>query len=144
MAVFDATNLDGEFGAAYELKEAFRAAMAIGRSGDTATFNSALELYDALCRGSGIAAFVSVAKTFTDWRTEIINYAASGGASNALPKPSSISSRTRSARRTVTAPGLGSGARSCGHSARWSTPTPARWWCSDRYPGAREPVISNP
>ena len=82
IAVFDATNLDADLGTAYELKEAFRVAMAIGRSGDVTTFAACLDLFDALCRASGIEAFVSLAKTLRDWRAEILNYAASGGASN--------------------------------------------------------------
>jgi len=82
LALFDATNLDPDLGVAYELKEAFRVAMAIGRGGDTATFAACMDLFDALCRSSGIEAFAAVAKTFRDWRTEIVNYAASDGASN--------------------------------------------------------------
>jgi len=41
-----------------------------------------MELFEALCRGSGLAAFVKVAKTFRAWRTEILNYPTTGGASN--------------------------------------------------------------
>jgi transposase len=82
MAVFDATNLDADLGVAYELKEAFRVAMAIGRSGDVEIFAAALDLFDALCRSSGIEAFVTLAKTLRDWRAEILNYAVTGGASN--------------------------------------------------------------
>ena len=84
MAVFDATNLDADLGRAYELKEAFRVAMSIGRSGDVATFAAAMELFDALCRCSGIEAFVTLAKTLREWRVEIVNYAASDGKSNAF------------------------------------------------------------
>ena len=84
MAVFDATNLDADPGVAYELKEAFRVAMAIGHSGDVATFSAALDLFDALCRFSGLEAFVILAKTLREWRVEIVNYAASGGKSNAF------------------------------------------------------------
>jgi hypothetical protein len=82
VAIYDAVNLDAQLGTAYELKEAFRAAMGIAKTGDAACFAAALELFDALCRGSKITAFVRVADTFRDWRTEIANYAASGGASN--------------------------------------------------------------
>jgi len=82
LALFDAVNLDVTLGVAYELKEAFRAAMAIGRDGDVETFTAALELFDALCIGSGIEAFAKLAKTLRDWRVEIVNYAVSGGASN--------------------------------------------------------------
>ena len=63
LALFDAVNLDPELGTAYELKEAFRVAMAIGRSGDVGLFTAALELFDAPCIGSRIPAFASVAKT---------------------------------------------------------------------------------
>ena len=80
--LFDAVNLDPQLGVVYELKEAFRVAMAIGKSGDVVAFTAALELFDALCLGSKIPAFVSLAKTLRGWRTEIVNYAASGGASN--------------------------------------------------------------
>jgi len=69
---------------AYELKEAFRAAMAIGRRGDVANFTIALDLFDAWCRGSRLAAFKSLANGLRSWREEIINYARSGGASNAF------------------------------------------------------------
>ena len=82
LALYDATNLDADLGAAYELKEAFRVAMAIGRSGDVAVFTACLELFDAMCLRSGIDAFVRLAKTLREWRDEIANYAASGGASN--------------------------------------------------------------
>lgn len=82
--IYDASNLEPVFGEAYELKEAFRAAMAIGRSGDIANFALALDLFIAWCRQSRILAFVTVAKTFTNWREEILNYARSGGASNGV------------------------------------------------------------
>ncbi len=82
LALYDATNLDVPLAVAYELKEAFRSAMAIGRTGDVEIFTAALELFDALCRGSGIEAFVRLAGTLRGWRAEILNYAASGGASN--------------------------------------------------------------
>jgi transposase len=82
IALYDATNLDPELAVAYELKEAFRVAMAVGKSGDVAGFVACLELFDALCIGSKIAAFVTMAKTLRNWRVEIVNYAASGGASN--------------------------------------------------------------
>jgi transposase len=80
--IYDATNLDPVLGVAYELKEAFRAAMAIGKTGDAATFAAALKLFIALCVGSRIPAFVILAKTFQGWRQEISNYAVSAGASN--------------------------------------------------------------
>lgn len=82
LALYDATNLDVPLAVAYELKEAFRSAMAIAKTGDVETFTAALELFDALCLGSGIEAFVTLAKTLRGWGAEIVNYAASGGASN--------------------------------------------------------------
>jgi len=48
MALFDATNLDPDLVVAYELKEAFRVAMAIGRSGDTTTFVACMDRW-TLC-----------------------------------------------------------------------------------------------
>ena len=80
--IYDATNLDPVLGVAYELKEAFRAAMATGKSAEVTTFTAALDLFTALCVGSKIPAFVTLAKTFGEWRQELINYAVSGGASN--------------------------------------------------------------
>ena len=82
MLIFDATNLHRSLCLSYQLKEAFRAAMAIGKSGDVTTFAAALDLFIALCVGSKIPAFVTLAKTFGEWRQEILNYAASGGAAN--------------------------------------------------------------
>ena len=84
LILYDVTNLDRDLAVAYELKEAFRVAMAIGREGDVEVFEACLDLFDALCRSSGIEAFVTLAKTFRAWRTEIVNYARSGGASNAF------------------------------------------------------------
>ena len=60
---FDVVNLDPQLGVAYELKERFRVAMAIGRSGEVTTFTAALEKIDALCVGSRIPAFATLAKT---------------------------------------------------------------------------------
>jgi hypothetical protein len=56
--------------------------MAIGKGGDVELFSAALELFDALWVGSKIPAFVSLAKSLAGWRAEIVNYAATGGASN--------------------------------------------------------------
>jgi len=56
--------------------------MAIGKSGDATTFAAAVELFIALCHGSRIPAFVTLAKTLEGWREEIVNYAVSSGASN--------------------------------------------------------------
>ena len=82
LALYDATNLDPDLSVAYELKEAFRVAMDIGKTGDVAVFAACLDLFEALCVASRIDAFVALAKTLRNWRTEIVNYAASGGASN--------------------------------------------------------------
>ena len=75
-------NLDRRLGLAYELKEAFRAAMAIGKSGDEENFALAIDLFVSWCFDSRIAAFVTLANTISSWREEILNYAESGGASN--------------------------------------------------------------
>ncbi len=82
MLVIDVTHIDTRLGAAYELKEAFRAAMELGRSGDVANFELATRMFVAMCRRSEIPAFVTLGKTIEAWRTEIVNYARSGGASN--------------------------------------------------------------
>jgi transposase len=83
IAVANVCVLDEELATAYELKEAFRTAMAFGRAGDVATFCAALDLFDALCRGSKITPFKTAAGLLRRWRTEIVNYARTGGASNA-------------------------------------------------------------
>lgn len=82
-AVAAACALDADLALAYELKEAFRAAIVFAKAGDGALFAAALELFDALCRGSGLTAFATLAKTFRTWRAEIVAYATSGGATNA-------------------------------------------------------------
>ncbi len=82
MLIFDATNLDRRLGLAYELKEAFRAAMAIGKRGDEENFAVAIDLFVTWCREARIEAYVTLANTIEAWRKEILNYAASGGASN--------------------------------------------------------------
>ena len=73
---------DPDLARAYQLKEALRAALAIGKTGDVTLFTAALELFDALCRGSGLKPFATLARTLRTWRQEIVNYAATGGASN--------------------------------------------------------------
>lgn len=108
LAVWDACGLDEDLEAAYELKEAFRALMAIGRqaadtlaaaeaaeaAGDreglvgehdrlVAHFAAALDWWCALAHGSGLAPFRTLAKSFTKWRSEIVGYAQTG-ASNAF------------------------------------------------------------
>lgn len=75
--------LDDQLAVAYELKEAFRTVMAFGRAGDVATFRAALDLFDALCRASKITPFKTAAGLLRRWRTEIVNYARTKGASNA-------------------------------------------------------------
>src|SRR5207237_6769588 len=69
---------------ASELKEAFRAAMAIGKTGDADTFIICLTIFDAWCRASKLSPFVTLANSLRSWRNEIINYARTGGASNAF------------------------------------------------------------
>ena len=81
-AVEAALGADPDLAHAYQLKEAFRAAMAIGKTGDVTLFSAALELFDALCRGSGLKSFATLARSFRTWRGEILNYATTNGASN--------------------------------------------------------------
>lgn len=83
-AVAEACALDADLALAYELKEAFRAMMAIGRSGDVELFAVAVVIFDTWCRASKLSAFVTLANSLRSWRTEIINYARTGGASNAF------------------------------------------------------------
>ena len=82
-AIAEVLALDHELAVAYELKEAFRVVMAYGRAGDVTTFIAALNLFDALCRQSRITPFKIAAGLLRRWRTEIVNYARTGGASNA-------------------------------------------------------------
>ena len=56
--------------------------MAIAKTGNVALFRAALELFDALCRGSGLEAFGTLARSLRTWWGEILNYAVTGGASN--------------------------------------------------------------
>ena len=81
-AVEAAIAADPSLALAYQLKEAFRAAMAMGKSGEVELFAAALELFDALCRGSGLKPLLTLARTLRTWRVEVLNYARSGGASN--------------------------------------------------------------
>lgn len=80
--VAELCQLDAELALAYQLKEAFRTAMAIGRSGDVSVFEVCLEIFDAWCRTSRLAPFKTLANGLRSWRTEILNYARTGGASN--------------------------------------------------------------
>jgi transposase len=82
-AVTAACGLDADLRTAYELKEAFRAATAYAKAGEETLFAAALDLFDALCRGSGLRPFTTAAKTFRTWRAEILAYATTGGATNA-------------------------------------------------------------
>lgn len=82
-AVAEVCALDPELATAYELKEAFRVVMAFGKTGDVDLFCAALDLFDALCRGSKITPFKTAAGLLRRWRTEIVNYARTSGASNA-------------------------------------------------------------
>ena len=81
-AVAEACALDPPLALTYQLKEAFRTLMAIGRSGNVEAFSAGLELFDAFCRQSKLAPFVKAANGLRSWRAEIINYARTGGASN--------------------------------------------------------------
>ena len=81
-AVAEACSLDPPLALAYQLKEAFRTLMAIGRSGNVEAFSAGLELFDAFCRRSKLAPFIKAANGLRSWRAEIINYARTGGANN--------------------------------------------------------------
>ena len=81
-AVAEVCALDPPLALAYELKEAFRAAMAVGKNGDVVAFGACLDLFDAWCRASKLAPFKTLANGMRSWRTEVLNYAATGGASN--------------------------------------------------------------
>ncbi len=83
-AVAEVCALDADLAVAYELKEAFRAMMAIGRGGDVETFHVTLAIFDTWCRASRLSAFVTLANSLRSWRAEILNYARTGGASNAF------------------------------------------------------------
>ena len=83
-AVAEACALDPPLALAYELKEAFRAAMVVAKTGDAVSFAACLELFDSLCRASKLEPFKSLANSLRSWRAEIINYARTGGASNAF------------------------------------------------------------
>lgn len=84
IAVTEACLLDPQLAIAYELKEAFRAVMAIGRSGDVETFKICLAIFDTWCRASRLSAFTTLANSMRSWRAEIINYASTAGTSNAF------------------------------------------------------------
>ena len=58
--------------------------MVIGRSGDVENFTIAIDIFDAWCRASKLAPFKTLANGLRSWREEIINYARTGGASNAF------------------------------------------------------------
>jgi hypothetical protein len=58
--------------------------MAIGKTGDVDLFRRSLDDYEARCRYCGLTPFRTVAKLLRRWRTEILNYARTGGASNAF------------------------------------------------------------
>lgn len=81
-AVAEVCGLDPPLALAYELKEAFRTLMDMGRTGDVDAFIAGVNIFDAWCRASKLAPFVTVANSFRSWRAEIINYARTGGASN--------------------------------------------------------------
>lgn len=81
-AVVEVCGLDPPLALAYELKEAFRAAMAIGKAGDVESFAVCLAIFDTWCRSSKLEAFKTLANSLRSWREEIVNYARTGGASN--------------------------------------------------------------
>jgi transposase len=83
-AVAEVCALDADLAVAYQLKEAFRATMAIGRVGDAELFAVCLAIFDTWCRASRLSAFITLANSLRSWRAEIINYARTGGASNAF------------------------------------------------------------
>jgi hypothetical protein len=117
--------------------------MAIGKSGDAATFAIAIDIFIAWCRLSRIAALVTVANTFEAWRSEIVNYAVSGGASNGVAESLNhlLKNQKRQAHGYATWEGFR--ARCSGLSVRSSTPTPARSFPYDHCNEAREPVEFN-
>ena len=82
-AVAELCALDAELATAYELKEAFRTAMAFGRAGHVEVFCAALDLFEALCQSSKLTQFKTAARLLRRWRTEVVNYARTKGASNA-------------------------------------------------------------
>ncbi|MCA1681719.1 MAG: ISL3 family transposase [Acidimicrobiales bacterium] len=82
--VVEVCGLDPPLALAYELKEEFRAAMAIGKAGDVEGFAVALNTFDTRCRASKLAPFKTLANSLRSWREEILNYARTGGASNAF------------------------------------------------------------
>lgn len=81
-AVAEVCGLDPPLALAYELKEAFRVLMEMGRTGDVAAFSAGLDIFGAWCSASKLAPFATVANSFRSWRAEIINYARTRGASN--------------------------------------------------------------
>ena len=83
-AVAEVCGLDDRLAVAYQLKEAFRAAMDIAKTGDTELFEICLGIFDTWCRVSKLAAFVTLANSMRSWRAEIVNYARTGAASNAF------------------------------------------------------------
>lgn len=80
--VAEVCGLDPPLAVAYELKEQFRTLMALGKTGDVTGFEAAFAAFDARCRASKLAPFITVVNGFRSWRDEIINYARTGGASN--------------------------------------------------------------
>jgi transposase len=83
-AVAEVCQLDERLALAYQLKEAFRAAMDIAKGGDAELFETCLGIFDTWCRASKLAAFITLANSMRSWRREIVNYARTGAASNAF------------------------------------------------------------
>lgn len=61
--VVEVCGLDPPLAAAYELKEEFRAAMAVGKAGEVETFAVALDSFDTRCRASKLAPFKTLANS---------------------------------------------------------------------------------
>ena len=84
LTLHEATHLNGHLGLAYELKKAFRAAMAVGPTGNLHAFNVYLDLFDLWCRNSKLPPFHTLTTTLHTWRQTTINYTRSGRAPNAF------------------------------------------------------------
>jgi len=62
-AVVEVCGLDPPLALAYELKEAFRAAMDIAKTGDVESFAVCLAIFDTWCRASKLAPFKTLANS---------------------------------------------------------------------------------
>jgi Transposase len=104
-AVAELCAKDPPLALAYELKEAFRAAMAIGRSGDVDNFIIAIDLFDTWCRTSKLAPLRPSPTACTRGGRRSSTTPAPAEPPTPMPKPSTTSSETRNAKPTATAPG---------------------------------------